>query len=395
MSTNLINNNKYIKIAILTLPLHSNYGGIIQNYALQTVLERMGHNVTTINFMHSRSVLPIYKIPIAYTKRFIKKMLGRKDGVIFLERKKNYDKKITEKNVREFINKYIKLTQPITNKEDIKELNKYHFDAFIVGSDQIWRPPYAFISIETAFLDFVTDKKIKKIAYAVSFGTDNIEFSQEQIYSCGQLIEYFDYVSTREKSAINIINNKLKWKCKTQPILTLDPTILLTSNDYLQLINNETKERMSSESGLFYYILDDSDYKNKIIQNIVSKLNCKSYTISPKSKNFWSKAEDKIVPPIEDWLYAFSKADFIFTDSFHGCVFSIIFRKPFLVYGNKLRGMARFDTLLEIFNLKNRLIDENSNIESLINTPIDWDSISNIIEYNKNRSIEFLIQSLS
>ena len=384
-----------MRIAILTLPLHSNYGGIIQNYALQTVLERMGHDVTTINFMHSRSVLPIYKIPIAYTKRFIKKMLGRKDGVIFLERKKNYDKKITEKNVREFINKYIKLTQPITNKEDIKELNKYHFDAFIVGSDQIWTPPYAFISIETAFLDFVTDKKIKKIAYAVSFGTDNIEFSQEQIYSCGQLIEYFDYVSTREKSAINIINNKLKWKCKTQPILTLDPTILLTSNDYLQLINNETKERMSSESGLFYYILDDSDYKNKIIQNIVSKLNCESYTISPKSKDFWDKAEDKIVPPIEDWLNGFNKADFVFTDSFHGCVFSIIFRKPFLVYGNKLRGMARFDTLLEIFNLKNRLIDENSNIESLINTPIDWDSISNIIEYNKNRSIEFLIQSLS
>lgn len=387
--------NYKMKIAILTLPLHSNYGGIIQNYALQKVLEKMGHEVATVNFIPSKSVLPLKEIPIAYSKRIIKKILGRKDGIIFLEKKKNHDKIIVERNVRRFINSHIKLTYAISNKEDIKSLNQNNFDAFIVGSDQIWRPPYAFISIETAFLDFVTDANVKKIAYAISFGTDNIEFSKEQISNCGKLIEKFNAISTREISAIDIINNKLKWKCKSQPILTLDPTMLLNSSDYLSLINNNTKEKMSSLSGLFYYILDDSDNKNDIKIKIASKLKLASYTVSPKSKDFWDKAENKIVPPIEDWLYAFFKADFIFTDSFHGCVFSIIFRKPFLVYGNKRRGMARFDTLLNIFHLQNRLIDENSDIDDLINTPIDWNHIENMINNRKNESIDFLFKSLA
>lgn len=384
-----------MRIAILTLPLHSNYGGIIQNYALQTVLGRMGHEVYTINFQHSEAKLPLKKKPLEYTKRIVKKIIGRKDGIIFLEKKRNYDKKITEVNVRSFIDRNIKLTPIIRKKEELNILNKLNFEAFIVGSDQIWRPPYSFISIETSFLNFVKDKEVKKIAYAVSLGTDDIEFSDEQIYSCGKYFDSFDAVSTREKSALDIINNTFKWKCKSNPIHTLDPTMLLDAKDYLSLIGFNTKSKMQSLKGLFFYILDNNEIKNIIRNNIASILNVNQYTVSPKSKDFWDKAEDKIVPPIEDWLNGFNKADFVFTDSFHGCVFSIIFRKPFLVYGNKLRGMARFDTLLEIFNLKNRLIDENSNIESLINTPIDWDSISNIIEYNKNRSIEFLIQSLS
>jgi len=383
-----------MRIAILTLPLHTNYGGIIQNYALQKVLERLGYEATTINFIHSRSVLPLKKAPIVYGKRVIKKILGRKDGIILLEKKIDHDKIIVERNVRCFINNHIKLTHAVSNKEDIKNLNQHNFDAFIVGSDQIWRPPYAFISIETSFLDFVTDATIKKIAYAISFGTDNIEFSKEQIDSCGKLIESFDAISVREVSAIDIINNKLKWKCKYRPVLTLDPTMLLTSNDYLSLVNDDTRRKMSSVSGLFYYILDGSDYKDKIRQDITSMLNLKSYTVSPKSKDFWDSVEDKVVPPIEDWLYAFSKADFVFTDSFHGCVFSIIFRKPFLVYGNKLRGMARFDTLLNIFHLQDRLIDENSNLEILLNTPIDWGQIESIINNRKKESINFLFNSL-
>ena len=384
-----------MKIAILTLPLHSNYGGIIQNYALQKVLECLGHEAYTINFAHSKALLPLYKLPYVYSKRVIKKIIGRKDGIIFLERKKNNDKIISEKYVRAFIDNNIKLTELITNKYDLNKLNECQFDAFIVGSDQIWRPPYAFISIETAFLDFVLDPNAKKIAYSVSFGTDNIEFSQEQINSCGQLIKTFDAISTREVSAIEIINNKLKWNCKFHPILTLDPTMLLNLSDYLQLVNNDTRVKMSSCNGLFYYILDDSYSKNKIKKDIAAKLKYESYTVSPKSKDFWSRAEDKIVPPIEEWLYAFFKADFIFTDSFHGCVFSIIFRKPFLVYGNQLRGMTRFETLLDMFNLHNRLIDENSNLDIILNTPIDWKYVDNIISDKKNISFDFLLKSLS
>lgn len=93
-----------MRIAILTLPLNTNYGGIIQNYALQTVLQRMGHEVYTINTSWPKQKMSFTKDPLLIPKRLIKKLLGRKDGIIFLERKINRDKSIVQQHVRRFIN---------------------------------------------------------------------------------------------------------------------------------------------------------------------------------------------------------------------------------------------------------------------------------------------------
>ncbi len=377
-----------MKIAILTLPLHSNYGGIIQNYALQTVLEKMGHEVYTINLNKPKAKINLAKAPLIISKRLIKKILGRKDGIIFLERKRNKDELVIKKYINRFINNKIHLTEPFYLKKDLQKINHMGFNSIIVGSDQVWRIPYAYPDIQTYFLDFIKNKNIQKIAYSASFGTDDIEFSEEQIKECGKLIKDFKRVSVREDSALDLINNKYKWECKYKPIQTLDPTMLLTKEEYINL-SSDYKNKLDGE--LFYYILDMTEDKKKVLDQMSKDLGYKPFTVKSISDNWFDDVQKQIVPPIELWLQAFNKAKYIFTDSFHGCVFSIIFNKDFVAYGNKERGLSRFDSLIRMFNIKDRFIYKYEDYSfSLIQNLINWNNINTIHRKNKLESLELL-----
>lgn len=379
-----------MKIAILTLPLHSNYGGIIQNYALQTVLERMGHEVYTININKPKVKMYLSKSISFFYKGLIKKIIGRKDGILFVERKLNRDKIIVEQHVRRFINNNIHLTQPYYTKTDLSTFDIKNFNAVIVGSDQVWRIPYAYPDIETYFLDFIKGKQIKKIAYSASFGTDEIEFSDEQIKKCGELIKEFEAVTVREQSAIQLINNIYKWECKTKPVHTLDPTMLLSKEDYIKI--SAQYVNTLHKGGLFYYILDMTEEKMKLLQKISSDLGLEPFTIKPKSTNWFDKAEDKIAPPIEKWLQAFNQASFIFTDSFHGSVFSIIFNKEFITIGNQGRGMTRFHSLINLFNLRSRFLTSIVEYSKQTSEAINWSSVNEILEKEREISLNILKQ---
>lgn len=376
-----------MKIAILTLPFITNYGGIIQNYALQTILERMGHEVYTINLNRPKAKMNLAIFPYTITKRLIKKILGRKNGIIFQEKKINNDKIIVEQHIRRFINTYIHLTLPCYSKKDLSRINNEHFDIVIVGSDQVWRIPYAYPNIETYFLDFIKNKQTKKIAYSASFGTDEIEFSEKQIKKCGELIKEFETVTVREDTGLDLIRT-YHWNCKNTPAHTLDPTMLLSREDYTSM-SSEYENQLDGE--LFYYILDMTDDKRKVLEQISKDLGYKPFTVIPKSNNWFDNPYDRIVPPIELWLQAFHKAKYIFTDSFHGCVFSIIFNKDFIAYGNKQRGMSRFNSLLNMFQLKNRFIcDSNGYNNQLITNRINWRHVNEILEEQKQKSLKFL-----
>lgn len=377
-----------MKIAILTLPLITNYGGIMQNYALQTIMRRMGHEVYTINLNRPKAKMNLAIAPYTITKRIIKKALGRKNGIIFQERKINKDKIIVEQHIKRFIDKHIYLTQPYYTKKELFELDKENFDAVIVGSDQVWRIPYAYPNIETYFLDFIKNKNTKKIAYSASFGTDEIEFSEKQIKKCGELIKEFETVTVREDAGLDLIQ-AYHWNCKNPPVHTLDPTMLLSKEDYIN-ISSEYENQFDGD--LFYYILDMTEDKRKVLEQISKDSGYKPFTIKSQSNNWYDNPYDRIVPPLELWLQAFKQAKYIFTDSFHGCVFSIIFNKDFIVYGNKKRGMSRFSSLLNMFQLKNRFISTSDEYnEIFIQNHIEWKDINKKLKEYKEYSLKFLV----
>lgn len=345
-----------MKIGILTLPLHTNYGGILQAYALQTVLERMGHEVVVID-VDRTARLKWYKAPFTICKRILEKMRGGKVPV-FMERKLNKKRKRAEQYTNKFINKHVNKFH-VKSLDDLKESD---FDAIVVGSDQIWRPKYIKLfvnngAVEQAFLSFAHKWAIKKIAYAASFGTDEWELSEEETLRCKPYAKLFDAVSVREISAVELCAKHLQISAQQ----VLDPTMLLRSEDYCNLLSEEEKNESHK---LVTYVLDRTDDKEACITFISKRLNA-----VPHELNLAGLLSNgaSVQLPVENWLAGIMNAECVITDSFHACVFSILFNKPFVVLVNKERGASRFHSLLAMFKQEHRIVDGTLSEQDLPN----------------------------
>lgn len=360
-----------MKIGILTQPLHSNYGGLLQAWALQQNLDVMGHSSVIINRVHNKQ--PWWYQSLARLKNEVLIALGKRKRYL----------RITD-DLKELSEQYVKIFRQNRYKEishDIKtdtELQEYvlqqKFDAYIVGSDQVWRPKYS-PKLMTYFLDFAKENdKVKKIAYAASFGVDNWEFSKKETSEALKLAPLFDLITVRESSGVNLVEKYLK--CRATHVL--DPTMLLNREKYLKLIEKPTCNLHKSDGDLFCYVLDQSQEVSNSIKDCATSMGYKPFYCNYKTPFYQleksNQKEECVVPPVEQWLKSFVDAKMILTDSFHGVVFSIIFNKPFWVITNSDRGTARFTSLLKEFDLDNRIVSDISNIDW--SSPIDWKAVN-------------------
>lgn len=358
------------KIGILTLPFRHNYGGIFQAYALMTFLKKSNYDVHLIDrqwdILSKRGV-------VYYIKRLLYYFLIRKI-------KSFYIKKIVPKTVQ------------INSQKEMQILNNLNFDAIIVGSDQVWRREFTIGVKNNFFLDFLTNKKIKKIAYGASFGIDVFDENDKIIKDISILLKKFDNISVRESSGV-LICKKL---FNVHADHVLDPVFLLDNLDYLKLV----KKNSNKKKILCSYILDNSETKSSIVKTISKKFKLKVKESSSK-KNTSLILENRgyfdfynyICPSLEDWLSDLYYADFIVTDSYHGLVCSIIFNKQFIVIANRKRGLTRFESLLEKLNIKNRLIFDEFDVISL-SERIDYNQINDKLEKLKKISKKFILNSL-
>ncbi len=375
-----------MRIGILTQPLYTNYGGLVQCYALQTVLQRMGHETIVLQREFDRK----YTFRggcVYYAKHLVKMLLGRRESwhYVVSQQKRDY----IAGNTYRFISKNINpRTEHIFTTEQLADtVDALHPDAIIVGSDQVWRPDYS-PCISNYFLDFLPeDSKIKRISYAASFGGDNWTFSHEQTAKCASLLQKFDAVSVREKSAVNLCKEHFG----VDAVQTLDPTLLLDAEDYLRIC----PERKGGRGNLFCYVLDMNPQKQAIINRIAEDTGKKAFesmpALPPDIYNLYGDIERCVYPPVEDWLSAFNETDMVVTDSFHGTVFSIIFNKPFFVIGNEGRGLARFQSLLSMFGLEDRLITAD---KVNVSKEINWEDVNCRRERLRQESINFINASL-
>ena len=363
-----------MKIAIITLPLHTNYGGILQAYALQTVLQRMGHDVQHLQpKVEFPPLHPAWQMPFVWVKRLIRKCFLGEWRLPVFEHPHRWIRRYTDV----FIYKYIEM-RSLSDEEWNASLAK-DYDVFIVGSDQVWRPCYA-LPIERYFLSFLDDTcSNPRIAYAASFGTENCEFSSKQILSCRKLLQKFSFVSVREQSGVEICNQLFG----VQASHLLDPTLLLSKADYLKLIQNQSP----SKGNLMVYILDETPDIQVLISQIAA-----SEKLVPFNTNY-SLGNRLGIPqlPLENWLRGFVDAKLIITDSFHACVFAIIFNKPFICIGNNERGMSRFHSLLDLFGLQHCLLNEKQSFEI---PDINWVQINVQLKKLRNQSLTCIKQVL-
>lgn len=372
-----------MKIAILTLRLFKNYGGILQNYALNCFLRKNGYEAETINIVWLYKLSGLRKYYV-WLKRFVRNIIKKKWIPLNEEERLEKAEAIAGRKIKAFKEKNIPLSKKIyyLPGADFHDINE-NYDAIVVGSDQVWRPKYT-RGIKTYFLDFA-DEHIKKIAYAISFGTDENEYSSHERKICGELLRKFDAISVREVSAISLMREKLHWEVNA--IQTLDPTMLLEVEDYKALV-----PKVENRNEIFVYVLDDNPQKQLLIEKVKNHLGVGSFTITPEGMD---NTSTYVMPPVEEWLKALQEARFVVTDSFHGCVFSILFNKPFYVYGNKQRGKSRFESLLNTFLLQSRYVDEETSLNALeINNDIDWNKVNDIIKEKRELSKRFLLTAL-
>lgn len=359
-----------MRIGILTLPVHINYGGILQAYALQTVLERLGHKVVILDRQVNYEQ-PLFRMAMVLPVRLIKKLFGLHKGTVWIEKAKQEKKQLAQQNTKKFIERHLHI-YPFY---DVANINLKDFDAIVVGSDQIWRARY-FRNISNnpadMFLAFADKWNIKRFAYAASFGTDQWELDEKETEESLHYAKKFDAISVREDSGVKLCRENLGIASEH----VLDPTMLLTRDEYKTLINIEC----STKCALVSYILDrDADKAN--IVDALSKRFGKEYSIN---------RQEYPVPSVEFWLEGMVRAERMVTDSFHGTAFSINFNIPFVVLSNQSRGQSRLESILKMFHLENRMVYSLEQALEIIDTPIDWDMVNNILANQRNKSITFL-----
>lgn len=359
------------KIALQTFQLSTNYGGILQAFALQHYLTKKGFDVVHINraYQSNNSFLK-FKIIVDKIINFNTTLAINKAESIF----------------KVFVNKFINLSPPLySTKLWNKYINENKFDAVIVGSDQIWRQEYVGAFAEEFFLNFKKGK-IKKIAYAASFGVDKIGNGYAKQIS-NQLHD-FDAISVREKSGVDILQKNFN----IEAVHLIDPTLLLLSQDYIDMF--ELKKDVKKPY-IFAYVLDKNLHKQNMIEEVEKTLGMVSKLVygSEVTKATYNDVDIRSKVSIETWLSHFYNADYIVTDSFHGMIFSILFNKRFIVIANESRGVSRFESMLNLIDLKEKLIFSGANLKKeTILKPIDYESINSIIEEERKLANKFINQ---
>lgn len=378
-----------MKIAILTLPFHSNYGGILQAYALQTVLKRMDNEVVIVDLPLKKEGYKV--VLLTYLKRFIAKYFFLSDKPLRAWASEK-ELEVINKNILDFINKYLLVIKCNKLSALSALIKQEQINVFVFGSDQIWRPSYT-PDVYTYFGSFLSpSSNIKKISYAASFGVDSWEYTPKQTLKCKGLVKTFKAVSVREDSAVHLCRQHLD----INVVPVLDPTMLLNKDDYVELLkpyDNCIKKELA------VYLLDCSKQKKDLIDKIVSYKELDINYINVQNK-YWNvgskKINECIVPPVENWLRGLLCADFVITDSFHGVVFSILFHKQFYCIVNSMRGSTRFISLLRLLNLEDRIVSDIENFDlNNLDEDIDYSIVDSLLSKAREKSMDFLRKALA
>lgn len=371
------------KIAIITWTKWNNYGTILQSYALYIIIQRLGFNVKVLNdkLISSTDCVLKYGIPtkFQYLRNEIKNLLKKKnrvDQIIYKREKKcsKFKRKVIQYHTKNVDYKHL----PLLEKE---------FDAFICGSDQIWTPDDIFFD-PYYFLDFVESKP--KIAYAPSIGTSNYPESKKPLVA--KMLNSFSYISTREETGKKILSN-----LTNKPIQQcLDPTLLLNGKEWINLLHLSTKKELGNYA-LCYFLGESDWYRNKV--NTICKSKGLKKVIIP-----WLKKDidnissaDLIIPDPIDFLNLILNASFIFTDSYHGFIFSLQLHKEVFVFSrfaddDSTSQNSRVKDFCTKLDLQQRYININEEID--LNDKINFHNIDTKLSILRKYSISYLQEAL-
>ncbi len=355
-----------MKIGIITIIDNNNYGNRLQNYAVQKILEKLGVKSETIYYGNrlNKKIKNKFEILKKLLKTYYTEIKIKLKNVSQSKRVKNF--KNFNKNIKT-VNRRLLLY-----RKNVQE--KYNY--FLVGSDQIWNPNFGRFG-DVEFLTFVP--KEKRIAYVPSFGVSNIQKKDEEF--CREPLKNFKAISVREEAGKKIVEKLIE----TNDVeVLIDPTMVLTSEEW-EKVEKKPQNFKYNNFIVCYFLGSVTESKLQYIKNQAKNNKATIINLNDETNEFYN------VGPSE-FIYLIRNAICVYTDSFHACVFSILFKKNFIVFERESKGQSmssRIDTLLEKFNLNDRKYKDGQEIKQ-----INYALLDNILEEERKKSYDFLRRAI-
>jgi len=379
------------KVGIVSCYFKHNYGSQLQAYATKKILDDMGIENETINIKQNidfKNGKRKYYMSQIFNFTFIKAKLG----MIKLKLDKKLNKElgkniaIRTKRYNEFIKENYNLSKPFKTYKELTEACK-NYESILVGSDQLWLPVNVVADYYT--LNWVPEN-VNKISFATSFGVSSVPEKYKEQYKT--FLSRIDNLSVREDSGVKLIK-ELTGKDAS---LVCDPTLLFNKDEWMSI---QKEERIIKDKYILCYFLGNSIEYRKFAERIKEKTGFKIVSLNHAdeyvkySDIFADEAPFDIGPG--EFLNLIRNAEFVCTDSFHGTVFSLINNKKFFVFRryktkSKVSTNSRLDSLLNIVDLKDRMLDGTEEVSELIEKEINYDVIDKKLEEFREKSKEFL-----
>lgn len=383
------------KVAIVSCYFKKNYGSMLQAYATQKVLDNEKIDNVTINVENNidfkNGKRKFYKSQI-FNFLFIKSKLG----MIKLKINKKINKNLrTNLHIRdsefEKFKKNFNLTKPFNTYLEMTSESK-NFSSVIVGSDQLWLPVNVVADYYT--LNWVPNE-VNKISYATSFGISVIPDKYKEKYN--NFLRRINHISVREKNGCKLVEEISERKAE----LVCDPTLLLDKDEWMEI--QEEKPKIEGNY-IFCYFLGKNIEHRKFVERLKEKTGYKIVSLNHCDE--YVKYSDKFADEIPydigpgEFINLIRNAKYVCTDSFHGTVFSLINNIDFFTFerfsnkNSKMSTNSRIYSLLDLVNLKNRLLKGNENIDEVIKSKIDFENVNKILNDLRKSSKKFLLESL-
>lgn len=373
------------KLAIISA-YNYNYGTVLQAVALVKVVSRYVNDVTVLQYKKKISFQQIKRIVnCSLLKSKIKAMI--KKMLLYINTSNRYYMREKNKKFFIFLKTHICFSRQIYGYQELKKRIK-NYNQVLLGSDQLWNP----INIGTHYftLEFVPDD-IPKNTYATSFGVTHLRKKEARIIKT--CIERLDSISVRELQAKELI---LKITSKKDVQVCLDPTLLLKKDEWEQII--QPKEIINTKYVFAYFVGNQRKYREMVFR-FAKEHGYKMILLPHIDEYVWAdrKYMDSISMTVgpEEFVNLIRHAEYVFTDSFHGCAFSVIFQKKFCVFArfkesSKHSMNSRIESLFTLLNISNRWVKTYDDIERIVKVEINYNKVYELLDKQRKYSIDYL-----
>ena len=383
------------KVALAINYDYHDYGGMLQAFATQKALNKLGVDSEAIDFDNLKVDINTRKWKYFLSNILDASIVKEKSRVISKKLRMRFDSSFGEKMAQrnsafdKFCHDSFKVSRKFESWEDMKEAC-LNYDAVIVGSDQLWLPSN--VAGDYYTLSFVPHE-IKKISYATSFGIGAVPTKMKEQYS--KFLNRINYLSARETSGQEII----KAYTGREVQLVCDPTMLLKVEDWSEIASS----RLVDGDYIFCYFMGDNPEQREFVKKIAKKENCRIVALLHLDQYISSDEGYVDYAPYDinpaDYVSLVKNAKYVCTDSFHGTVFSIIFSRDFFTFKRfnqeaSLSTNTRLTSLLNNLGLNNRLFTGYENIEENLEVS-NYSIVQENLRKFREDSINYLITSIN